>query len=61
MNSVKRVNHGCKPSALLIEPMINARLISGMLASSMKIFRMNIRRSRESTHWCNTGRYCRFE
>lgn len=61
MNSVKRVNQGCKPSELLIGPMINARLISGMLANSMGNIRMIIRRIREGIYWCNIGRYCRFE
>jgi hypothetical protein len=36
MNSVNRVNHGCNPSELLIDPMIIPKLISGMFDSSTR-------------------------
>jgi hypothetical protein len=41
INSVNRVNHGCNPSALLIGPIINAKLISEIFDNSIEKMRIN--------------------
>ena len=45
INSVSRVDHGCNPSALLTDPIIIAKLISGIVDTSIRMIYIKLKDS----------------